>query len=190
MRSVWRIKHSQVHDTSARYDTGRKFVPMNTHAKQSSFTCSFGVSLVFCVYTPINFTKVCKSIVRFVAVNMIDFLRRPFSSHVQPCEPVGQRALTVEHDVDVAVFTKRPRNHANFLASVVYQVRKDARFRAVVRKLAQAFLGNHAAPHQSGKPSEDAASGDESPVPRRVSCKQSLPRTFTYANSWCYDRRR
>jgi hypothetical protein len=44
----------------------------------------------------------------------------------------------------------------------------------VGKKLAQSFLCNHVAPHRSGKSSKDTASGDESPVPRRVSCQSIL----------------
>jgi hypothetical protein len=51
-------------------------------------------------------------------------------------------------------------------------------FWAVMRKLAQAVLCDHVAPHQSGKPSKVAASGDESPVPRRVSCHAILQAVF------------
>lgn len=42
----------------------------------------------------------------------------------------------------------------------------------------QSRLSNHVAPHQSGKPSKVAASGDESPVPRRVSCQTILQAVF------------
>jgi hypothetical protein len=151
---------------------------MPYHAKHSSRAAALGRVLVFGVRSPADLAQVAKGIVGLVAVNVVNLLRRPFASDVQKCKLVCHASETVKHNVDVSIAAQRSSRHPSLLASVGLQVCELARLWAVMRKLAQAVLCDHVAPHQSGKPSKVAASGDESPVPRRVSCHAILQAVF------------
>jgi len=170
------FKNSEVCSFAAVRDRGYKpVIAMLDDAKQPGRACALGLPLVLGVGLPAYLAKICKGVVGFVAVDVVNLLRRPFAGHVQPCKAVSHGASAVKHDVDVSILTQRPSRHASLFASVVLQVCELTSFLAVMCKLAQSVLCDHVAPHQSGKSSKDAASGDESPVPRRVSCRSILP---------------
>jgi hypothetical protein len=170
MRSFWRLKDAKIGTLAIANDAGNKPTRMPDHTKQSSRASTFGHALVFGVRSPTDLAQVGKDIVGFIAVNVVNFLRWPFASRVQPYKLVRHSTEAVKHDIDVPIGTKRSGRHSSFFPSFGLQVSKLPGFGAVMRKLAQAFLCDHVAPHQSGKSSKDAASGDESPVPRQVSC--------------------
>lgn len=175
MRRLWRLKDAKMRALACVNDLGHKLVAVPHNAKQASRAGAFGNALVFGVGTPADLAQVGKGIVCLVAVYVVNFLRRPFASDVQPCELMRHRPVAIEHGVDVAIAAQRSGRHPGLFSSLGLQVSELAGLLAVMRKLAQALLSDHVAPHQSGKPSKDAASGDESPVPRRVSCLDILP---------------
>jgi hypothetical protein len=174
MRSLWRLKDAKIGALAFANDASNKPTWMPYHAKQSSRACALGRVLVFGVRSPADLAQILKTIIRFVAVNVVNLLRRPFAIHVQPCKLVRHATVSVKHDVNVAIASNRPGRHPGSFPSFGLQVSELPGFWAVVRKLAQACVCNHVAPHQSGKPSKVAASGDESPVPRQVSCMTIL----------------
>jgi hypothetical protein len=178
MSSLWRLKDAKIRALAFADDASNKPTWMPYHTKQSSRAGALGHVLVLGVHSPADLPQVRKGIVGFVAVNVVNLLRWPFASHIQPCELVCHATESVKHDVNVAIASQRSRKHTGFFASLRLQVNKLASFLTVMRKFAQSLLSNHVAPNQSGKPSKVAASGDESPVPRQVSCKTILQHTF------------
>jgi len=182
MRGLWRLKDAKILALAFADDASNKTTRMPYHAKQTSCAGALGRVLVFGVRSPADLAQVGKGIVGLVAVYVVNLFHRPFASHVQPCEAVRQGSFAVKHDVDVPILAQRPSRHPGLLASVGLQACEMARLWAVMRKLAQTVLCDHVAPHQSGKPSKDAASGDESPVPRRVSCQTILRQAFAKAS--------
>lgn len=175
MRSLWRLKDAKVGAPAFADDASHKAAWMPYHAKQPCGAGALGRMLVLGVRAPANLAQVGKGIVRLVAINVVNLLRRPFASHVQPSKTVRHSSMTIKHDGHIAIRLHRPGRHSSFFPSFGLQVSELPSFWAVMRKLAQTVLCDHVAPHQSGKPSKDAASGDESPVPRRVSCRTILP---------------
>jgi hypothetical protein len=182
MRSLWRFKDSKIRALALTDDASNKPAWMPYHAKQSSRAGALGRVLVLGVRSPADLAQVGKGIVGLVAVYVVNLLRRPFASDVQKRKLVCHASEAVKHDVDVSIATQRPSRHPSLLAPVGLQVCELARRRAIMRKLAQSVLCDHVAPHQSGKPSKVAASGDESPVPRRVSCQSILQAMFAKAS--------
>lgn len=178
MRILWRLKDAKMRALACVDDLGHKLVAVPHYAKQASRAGAFGGALVFGVGTPADLAQVGKGIVGLVAVHVVNLLRRPFAGHVQPCELVCHRPVAIEHGVDVSIAAQRPGRHPGFFPSFGLQVSELPSFWAVMRKLAQAVLCDHVAPHQSGRPSKVAANGDESPVPRRVSCLTILQAVF------------
>lgn len=182
MRSLWRLKDAKILALAFADYASNKPTWMPYHAKQSGSAGALGRALVLCVCLPADMAQVGKGIVGLFSVYVVNLLRRPFASDVQKRKLVCHSSETVKHDVDVSIAAQRSGRHASLLASFGLQVCKLSRLRAVMRKLAQSVLCDHVAPHQSGKPSKDAASGDESPVPRRVSCQTILRKAFAKAS--------
>lgn len=178
MRGLWRLKDAKIGAPAFADDASHKPTWMPYHAKQPSRAGALGRVLVLGVRAPADLAQVGKGIVGLVAINVVNLLRRPFACHVQKRELVRHRTVSVKHDVNVAIAANRPGRHPGFFPSFGLQVSELPGFLAVMRKLAQAVLCDHVAPHQSGKPSKVAASGDESPVPRRVSCHAILQAMF------------
>lgn len=170
MCSFWCLIDAEICAHAFVTNLSHKTTGMPYHAKQSSRAVSLGRALVLGVCSPADLPQIGKSIVSFVAVNVVNFLCRPVSGYVQKRKPVRQRTEAVKHDVNVAIVSQRTGRHPRFFASFGLQVSELTSFWAVMRKFAQLLLSNHVAPYQSGKPSKVAASGDESPVPRQVSC--------------------
>lgn len=178
MSSFWRLKDAEICAHAFVDNLGHKTTGMPYHAKQSSRAGALGRALVLGVRSPADLAQVVKGIVGLVAVYVVNFLCRPLSGYVQKRKLVRHRTEAVKHDVDVAISSQRPGRHPGFFASLGLQVSKLTSFWTVMRKFTQLLLSNHVAPNQSGKPSKVAASGDESPVPRRVSCQIILQGTF------------
>ena len=178
MRGLWRLKDAKIGAPAFADDASHKPTWMPYHAKQPSRAGALGRVLVLGVRAPADLAQVGKGIVGLVAINVVNLLRRPFACHVQKRELVCHATEAVKHDVDIAIAAKRSGRHSSFFPSFGLQVSELPCFWAVMRKLAQAVLSDHIAPYQSGKPSKVAASGDESPVPRRVSCQAILQAVF------------
>lgn len=178
MRGFWRLKDAKIGAPAFADDASHKPTWMPYHAKQPSRARAPSGAIVLGVHAPADLAQVGKGIVGLVAVYVVNLLRRPFARHVQPYELVRHATEAVKHDVDIAIAAKRTGRHPGFFPSFGLQVSELPGFWAVMRKLAQAVLCDHVAPHQSGKPSKVAASGDESPVPRRVSCHAILQAVF------------
>lgn len=178
MRSFWCIVDAKIRARAFVDNLGHKPTWMPYHAKKSSRASALGYAFIFGVRSPANLPQIGKSIVSFVAVNVVNFLYWPFSSHVQKSKLMCHATEAVKHDVNVAIVSQRTGSHPNLFSSFGLQVSEFSSFWAVMRKLKQACVCNHVAPYQSGKPSKVAASGDESPVPRRVSCHAILQAMF------------
>lgn len=138
-------------------------------AKESAPVICPRISFVLHIDGLRNVAQVVNSVVRSVAVNVINVSVRPFAMNVEPNKSMSESCVTVNHKLKVASrwitgnLSSQGLPFGNFPA-------KDASLWVVGKKLVEPSLSDHAAPYQSGKPSKDAASGDESPVPRRVSC--------------------
>jgi hypothetical protein len=178
MRSLWRFKDAKIRALALTDDTSNKPAWMPYYAKQSSRARALGRVLVFGIRSPADLAQVGKGIVGLVAVYVVNLLRRPYASHIQKSKLVRHRTKATKHDVNISIASQRPGKHPSLLASVRMKVCEFTGLWAVMRKLAQALLSDHVAPHRSGKSSEIAASGDESPVPRRVSCHAILQVVF------------
>ena len=123
-----------------------------------------------------NVAQVVNLVVRSVAVNMINVPVWPLAMNVEPNKSMSERCVAVNHKLKVATRWIASNLTCNGLPFGNFPA-KDSSLWVVGKQLVKPCLSDHAAPYQSGKPSKNAASGDESPVPRRVSCGSILSRT-------------
>lgn len=148
------------------------------HAKQSAFVVHASNPLILLIDACRYDSQVCKSIVSSLPVDVVDLSDRPFSVDVQPSKAMVQIASAVNLRLQVPIAIGASGNSSSSCSSSGENPLKNTSIGIVGKKPAQAILIDHVAPHQSGKPSKDAASGDEPPVPRRVSCRTILQAVF------------
>ena len=91
------------------------------------------------VFHVANRSQVLPSVIRAVAVNVVDLFWRPTSGHIQPCQPVRQMQRVVDADNDVAV----THSASGFISQTAPPPRfcpsKFAGFRMVAHKFFKPF---------------------------------------------------
>ena len=176
MSKLRRVKQSKIGVFATRMtDPCLPAFPAATHAKQSAFVVNASNSMILLIDACRYDSQVRKSIVSSLPVDVVYLSDRPFAVDVQPSKAMVQIASTVNLCLQVPVAVRTSSHRPSTCSTSGSKPSENASLRIVGKQLAQAVLCDHVAPHQSGKPSKDAASGDESPVPRRVSCRTILP---------------
>lgn len=148
------------------------------HTKQSAFVVYASNPMILLIDACRHDSQVRKSIVSSLPVDMVYLSSRPFAVDVQPRKAMIQIASAVNLRLQVPIAISASGNSSSPCSPSGEKPLKNTRIGIVGKQLAQAVLCDHVAPHQSGKPSKVAASGDESPVPRRVSCHAILQAVF------------
>jgi hypothetical protein len=96
MRLLGRIKTAFANALAISHDLHPPFSLVRANTQQPNFVSHGGFSHVLQIAKPTNFSKVVKSIVLSVAVNVINVVSRPLTSHVQPRQPMRQPFLIVD----------------------------------------------------------------------------------------------
>lgn len=107
-----------------------------------------GTSLIGVVGLPCDITQICKTVIGFVKINVVDCVYRPFASNVEPCEPV--RVLQATSDsyrnvADLAFASCRSSEKA--IHFELANPRKLSGFSVVVKEFAQKFCGKIGSSH-------------------------------------------
>lgn len=183
MSKLRRVKQPKIGVFATRMtDPSLPAFPAAAHAKQSAFVVHASNPMILLIDTCRHDSQVRKSIVSSLPVDVVDLSDRPFAVDVQPSKAMIQIASAVNLRLQVPIAISASGNSSSPCGSSGEKPLKDTSIWIVGKQLAQALLSDHVAPHQSGKPSKDAASGDESPVPRRVSCRSILWTGFAKAS--------
>jgi hypothetical protein len=96
-----------------------------------------------------NIAQIGKAIVCHVSVAMVNIMFRPFSSHVQPREPMRFVGVIVDVHKDSAVISHVSGNASSAHTSCGAQACKNSGIRIVVQQLAQAFGSKIAVNHDA-----------------------------------------
>jgi hypothetical protein len=142
--------------------------------KSSGFVAGLGLPKILQVDSSCYSTQIIDGIILPIAVDMVGVMFGESSMNIKPSKSVGKIPFVINADLKVAVFSNPASNLPSQSGTGFNTANKNACIRVVRKQLMQSSLCNHVAPHQSGKSSKVAASGDESPVPRRVSCMTIL----------------
>lgn len=176
MSKLRRVKQSKVGIFTARIaDPRLPTLSATADTKETAFVIQSRLALILLIDACRYLSQVGKTVVRPASIDVVDLIFRPFSVDVQPSKAMVQITSTVNLCLQVPVTVRASCHRSSTCSASGRKPSENASLRIVGKKLAQALLSDHVAPHQSGKPSKDAASGDESPVPRRVSCRTILP---------------
>ena len=77
---------------------------MQKNSEVAGFVASFCAPLVLFVLGAIGYSKVCKSVIRWVAVNMVNFAIRPFAKRIEPRKPMRVSFFAKHKNSDGASF--------------------------------------------------------------------------------------
>jgi len=120
---------------------GAPFIAVFTpvYAKKPALVLSMAFALVLKVSVPIRFAEIRNTVVRFVAVNVVNFLRRPLAINVVPSQSVSGIGSALQHDKHVSLSQKAYDSAVMFWTSPNSVTDKYARFRIVIDHGTQLF---------------------------------------------------
>lgn len=87
-------------------DLRNPFISLSTHAQKTGGIVPLGPAQVLKVLCSRSFSKIGKSVVQAVAVNMIDLMFSKFSCHVKPCKLMGVPTTFAYSDIPTWKFGK------------------------------------------------------------------------------------
>lgn len=140
-----RGKCTEVVRNSVYEKRGLPTVPILVSAENAGLRSFVSASLILQIDALSGFSKVAKSVVGFIAVDMVNVFFRPFASHVEPNDTMKVVTASVYNDSQVSVFVDRSANRSGFPAVTASAPRKYASFRIVLKQFAQAFKSKHLA---------------------------------------------
>lgn len=171
---LWRFEPTEKFCLAVDADLGFPKSSIRFYAKESRLVVASWFSLILNVHGLRHIAQVCDFVVRSVPINMVNVPNWPCAMNIKPNEPVNKSHMAINHKLKVASCWIAS-NISSLYRAFVDAPTHDASFWIVGKQLVQSRLSDHVAPHQCGKPSKVAAGGDESLVPRRVSCPKILP---------------
>ena len=93
MRTFWRIKSTFAYKFAVRHYLHAPFLLMSADSQKTRFVCFGWEPHILQIAKSTYFAQVCKAIVLFVPVYVVNVVNRPFSRHPQPRQSVGQSFL-------------------------------------------------------------------------------------------------
>ena len=127
---------------SVRHNLCAPFTLVRAHTKQTNFIRFSGFTHVLQVTEPRYLTQIAKTIVHFVAVYMVNMLRRPFTRNVSPRQSVRQLLAVMDSYGPITRRMFRPRRSPDQIRSpTVCCPYKYACISVVVERIAQIFYG-------------------------------------------------
>jgi len=152
MRFFGGVENSKIAAHFVRLDCRRPFCGDSStnaafsdgHTKKFARICCIPIAHVLSIYAALCVSKVGKSVVGSVSVDMVNLINRPLSGHVQPRKamPIVVALTNSNHDISAHSIdaTDSLSWHPSFWAWV-FQASKHARFGIVMKKLAQTLRG-------------------------------------------------
>ena len=117
------------------------------HAAEAGGAVLWWARLVLLIHAMRHIAKIGDSVVRLVAVEVIDLILRHYAIDVQPRQSVRCELHPVDHDADVAVFVRRPRDRAHLDPAATHPPTKNPGVGFVVQQGSKGFSSNSCASH-------------------------------------------
>lgn len=145
-------KTAKMYAFSAKSDLGIPFPAwlVQRDTKQpAGLVANWRAPLILLIGAVAGLSQICKTIVRPVAIHVVNLLQRPFPGHVKPCESVCLVRGSVAAHAPVSIAgIKAPGTFAVAATGATFCPCECAGFRAVVKKFAQTLRskigGSHA----------------------------------------------
>jgi len=149
MRCLWVVKAAEVLEFAIDANMCLPFCLKPAHARIARRIVSL-LSSVLDVLRISCFAQISKPIVGALAIDVVDLIGRPFTSHVQPREPVNSVADAVEIASYVACRFIEPASDRPgwFSTTTCLKAREHPSFWIVVKQLTQTFCGYNGLSHE------------------------------------------
>ena len=143
MRFFRRIKTAYAYTFAINHNLRSPFTLMSANAQQANFV-GFGCgSNILQIAKPSNLSQIAKTIVCFIAVNVVYMINRHFASYIKPRQSMRQSFNIVNGNTDVASAMNRSSNFSDKVGTpVMFAPNKNAGLRVITQRLAQMFNGN------------------------------------------------
>ena len=143
MRRFWRIKSTCTNTFSIYHNLRTPFSLMSANTQKTNcigFSC---FSHVLKITKPVNLTQICKRIIQFVSVDMVNMAVRHFACNIKPRQSMRQPFGVMNGNRNVTRAMSRTCNFSDKIgAPVVFAPSKNAGLRVVIKRFAQMFNGN------------------------------------------------
>lgn len=150
MRFLWRSVVTKPFGLTVNGHTCPPFVLIPDDTHKTGFVPFVWFANVLGISFRAYITQVLKSVIRFVAVNVINQSNRPTIVKIEPRKPMCFIDTTPNANCSVSFFVNYTRSIASFnSAAGTYGPRKCASFRVVLKYLLQFFCGNIRLAHTS-----------------------------------------
>lgn len=134
MRGFWRSKSAFADATTVHHYLHQPFTLMRAYAQKARLIGFSWATHVLQVAKTVNLSQICKTVVLFVTVNVVDVLRWPFSGHVQPRQTMRQPFLVVNGNSPVAHICRASRAAPDQIGAAVVASPSKLACRRVVGK--------------------------------------------------------
>ena len=97
----------------------------------------------FCVGSilPIGcFAQICKFIIRFISINMINLVGRPFTNHIKPRQTMSHIGFSINTNIDVSSIMQTPSFGPNLNFWSWGFPKKISRFRIILDNVKKCFM--------------------------------------------------
>tara|TARA_R110000868_G_C10594472_1_gene739887 strand:- start:77 stop:628 length:552 start_codon:yes stop_codon:yes gene_type:complete len=118
------------------------------NTKAFGFASFCGMKDVVKICRSRHIAQICKAVVKFIAVNVINLATRPRTIDVKPCKSVRRVLVVINTYVDVAYIVDRP-NFAKSGSNGCSSMRKQASLLVVVKQFTQALCGKIGLSHDA-----------------------------------------
>jgi hypothetical protein len=140
MGRFWRFKPGFAHNYAIGHYLRAPFSLVRADAEQANFVSFSGLSHVLKIAVPCYLAQIAKAIVTFVAVYMVNVLRRPFARHVSPRKPMRELLSVMDSYGPIACGLRRSRRFPYKIGSLFMRKPcKDTRIGVVMERRAQMF---------------------------------------------------
>ena len=143
MRFFWRIKSTYTNTLTINHNLCAPFTLMRANTQKSNFIGFGCFSHILQIAKSINLSQICKRIIKFVSVNMVNVTIRHIASNIKPSQSMRQSFGVMNSNRNVAVTMDRASNFSYKIgAPTVFTPSKNASLRIVMKRFAQMFNRN------------------------------------------------
>lgn len=143
MSFFWRCKGADMYMPICRIYLSNPFllgfIQADTH--KAAFIRLLCFPLILAVYLMRNIPQIVPFVVRFSSIDVVDFIYRPFSSHVKPCKTMRPMAFAQQFYIYVPLDMECAGYFADLHGITRFKnPREYPRFRIVMQQLFESFL--------------------------------------------------
>lgn len=142
MRFFRRVKSAYAYSLPISHDLRSPFSLVSANPQKANFIGFSSRPYVLQIAKSSDLSQITKTIVFFIAVNMVNMVRRHFANYIKPRQSVRQSFNIVDSNTNVTRAMDRAGNFADKIRTpAMFAPSKNAGLRIIIQRLAQMFNG-------------------------------------------------